>query len=214
MFSDGDLGLGVQGTVLDDDWLNAVQEEIAGVIEACGIALVKGTNTQLIAACVAAATANAIVRRDANGRAQVADPAVAADIATKGYVDTVATAAITEATGWAAIGSPTIKRRLGRAYTAGDAGFTVDNVGGAASWALIGNIPEGYRPSGSHRVRGWLYLSAGGTRHYAEFNIAANGNVSGAYYDNGTSLIPSGSWPAIGLNDQAVLTINEGYELP
>src|SRR5574341_785823 len=34
-----------------------------------------------------AATANKTVRRDANGRAQVADPSVAADIATKGSVD-------------------------------------------------------------------------------------------------------------------------------
>jgi hypothetical protein len=39
-----------------------------------------------------AATANVVVKRDASGRAQVADPAVAADIATKNYVDTADTA--------------------------------------------------------------------------------------------------------------------------
>jgi hypothetical protein len=35
-----------------------------------------------------AATASTIIKRDANGRAQVVDPSVNADIATKGYVDT------------------------------------------------------------------------------------------------------------------------------
>lgn len=41
----------------------------------------------LAAAAVAAGTANRIVRRDASGRAQVAAPAVALDIANKAYVD-------------------------------------------------------------------------------------------------------------------------------
>ena len=36
---------------------------------------------------VAAATANRLIIRDANGRAKVAEPSAAADIATKGYVD-------------------------------------------------------------------------------------------------------------------------------
>jgi hypothetical protein len=35
------------GTIVDDDWLNAVQEENANAIEADGTTLVKGTNTQL-----------------------------------------------------------------------------------------------------------------------------------------------------------------------
>lgn len=38
------------GTVVDDDFMNALQEELCAVIEAAGIALVKGTNTQLLAA--------------------------------------------------------------------------------------------------------------------------------------------------------------------
>lgn len=38
-----------------------------------------------------AATPNALIQRDANGRAQVATPSVAADIATKGYVDSLTT---------------------------------------------------------------------------------------------------------------------------
>jgi hypothetical protein len=47
MFSDGDPGTGTPGTVVDDDWLNAVQEEIAAVIEHAGITLTKGHNDQL-----------------------------------------------------------------------------------------------------------------------------------------------------------------------
>lgn len=45
------------------------------------------TPAGLAAAAVAAPTPARLVRRDAAGRAQVAAPAVAADIATKGYVD-------------------------------------------------------------------------------------------------------------------------------
>ncbi len=78
-FSDGVPSLGIKGTKLDDDWLNAVQEEIVGVIEAAGITLVKGDSTQLLAACVSAATANRICRRDANGRAKFAAPAADGD---------------------------------------------------------------------------------------------------------------------------------------
>lgn len=37
-------------TVVTDDWLNDVQEAIANVIEAAGITLVKGTQTQLLSA--------------------------------------------------------------------------------------------------------------------------------------------------------------------
>jgi hypothetical protein len=38
------------GTVVDDDFMNALQEELCAVVEGGGIALVKGTNTQLLAA--------------------------------------------------------------------------------------------------------------------------------------------------------------------
>lgn len=54
-FSDGDAGLGQPGTKCDSAWLNAVQEELAGAIEAAGITLVKGTNDQLAAAILAVA---------------------------------------------------------------------------------------------------------------------------------------------------------------
>lgn len=85
-FSDGNPTTGAPGTKVDANWLNAVQEEICTLLEACGITLVKGAN-QLVAAAVAAATPNRIVRRDSAGRAQFGTPAAAADAATKGYVD-------------------------------------------------------------------------------------------------------------------------------
>lgn len=48
------------------------------------------TPLKLANAGVSAATASRLMKRDANGRAQVATPSVAADIATKGYVDGLA----------------------------------------------------------------------------------------------------------------------------
>lgn len=49
-FTDGDPVGGVQATVVTDDWLNAVQEEVARVIENAGIVLSKSKNGQLLEA--------------------------------------------------------------------------------------------------------------------------------------------------------------------
>jgi hypothetical protein len=57
LFTDGNAGSGVPATVVDDDWLNAVQEEICNAVEADGTTLVKGTNTQLRSALAAILTA-------------------------------------------------------------------------------------------------------------------------------------------------------------
>lgn len=50
MFDDGDPGVPTVGTQIEESWLNAVQEEIVGVVTDAGISLVKNTNTQLLAA--------------------------------------------------------------------------------------------------------------------------------------------------------------------
>ena len=50
LFSEGDPGVPRLPTQIDKDWLNAVQEEIVGVVLDAGITLVKGTNTQLLSA--------------------------------------------------------------------------------------------------------------------------------------------------------------------
>jgi len=49
-FTDGDPVGGVQATVVTDDWLNAVQEEIISVLADQSIAPVKGTQNQLLTA--------------------------------------------------------------------------------------------------------------------------------------------------------------------
>jgi len=49
-FTEGDPVGGVPATVVTDDWLNAVQEEVCGVIEAGGEALDKLDSTQLLEA--------------------------------------------------------------------------------------------------------------------------------------------------------------------
>lgn len=51
-FTKGDPLTATPATVVTDDWLNAVQEELSGFIEAAGVTLVKGTNNQLQAAAV------------------------------------------------------------------------------------------------------------------------------------------------------------------
>lgn len=49
-FTEGNPGLGIPATTVTADILNAVQEEIAGVVEASGAVLNKPDNTQLLAA--------------------------------------------------------------------------------------------------------------------------------------------------------------------
>ena len=49
-FTRGNPQTGVQATALDDDYFDAVQEEIVGVIEGAGIALNKANRTQLFTA--------------------------------------------------------------------------------------------------------------------------------------------------------------------
>mgnify|MGYP003629511197 CR=1 FL=1 len=49
-FTEGDPGLAIPATVVSDEWLNSVQEEIAFVVEENGIALLKANENQLNAA--------------------------------------------------------------------------------------------------------------------------------------------------------------------
>lgn len=49
-FTKGNPSLAVPATLVSQDWLNSVQEELANVIEGAGLTLVKGTNNQLLAA--------------------------------------------------------------------------------------------------------------------------------------------------------------------
>lgn len=49
LWSNGVPGV-TQGTLIDDAWMNAIQEEICSLIVDCGVTLVKGTNTQLFQA--------------------------------------------------------------------------------------------------------------------------------------------------------------------
>jgi hypothetical protein len=57
LFVDKDIGAGTRGTVVDADWLNAVQEELCNFIEDLGGTLVKGTNTQLLTTLMSASWA-------------------------------------------------------------------------------------------------------------------------------------------------------------
>lgn len=49
-FTRGNPQTGVPATALDDDYFDAIQEEIAGVVESSGVSLDKGNKTQLLTA--------------------------------------------------------------------------------------------------------------------------------------------------------------------
>lgn len=59
-FTEGDPGVGILGTKLSADWLNAVQEELAAVIEGAGLTLDKTDPGQLHAAIDSLIAGNAI----------------------------------------------------------------------------------------------------------------------------------------------------------
>jgi len=69
-FTEGDPVGGVQATVVTDDWLNDVQEEMISVLTAGGVAPVKGTQDQVLAAI------RAIIGKSGHGqcRLSVASP--------------------------------------------------------------------------------------------------------------------------------------------
>jgi len=52
-FTEGDPAVGTPATVVTDDWLNAVQEEISTVVEGASISLSKSDNAQLLKAIAA-----------------------------------------------------------------------------------------------------------------------------------------------------------------
>lgn len=138
LFADGDDVTGTPGTKLSAAWLNAVQEEICNLLVGMGVALSKADNTQLLAAAVAAATANKIVRRDDAGRAQFADPAAAADADTKGARD-AADAVVLAAAQVAAQAYATASEAAAKSYADGLAGRVV------AAARVQGTVP-GFEP--------------------------------------------------------------------
>jgi hypothetical protein len=81
-FTDGDPTIGQQATVVDDDFMNAVQEEIAGTVEKAGIALNKASHLQLFDALMA------MTETVPGGRLSIASgvPVSAADVSAIGQM--------------------------------------------------------------------------------------------------------------------------------
>lgn len=145
-FSDGDLTQGVPGTRVSAAWMTTVQEEIARLIESAGLTLDKGNNAQLVAAAVAAATALTLVRRDASGRAQFADPAANADAATKRFVENGATqpALLAVNSYWSQDGNCLPHYWRNRA---GEVRLHGGVIAHAGAGGVIGTLPVGFRPA-------------------------------------------------------------------
>jgi hypothetical protein len=77
-FQDGDILNKIPGTLISSDWLNTVQEELAGVVEGSGAALDSEDNGQLETAIDAKIAAGAAPAQAAAAAAQsTADQALA-----------------------------------------------------------------------------------------------------------------------------------------
>jgi microcystin-dependent protein len=72
-FTEGDPNVGTPATVVTDDWCNAVQEELANVVEATGAVLAKPNNAQLLAA-IKSLISNAVPPGAVQGFALAAAP--------------------------------------------------------------------------------------------------------------------------------------------
>jgi hypothetical protein len=129
LFSDGDPGVPTPGTLVEEAWLNAVQEELANYIESTGIALVKNTNTQLTSAIAATITA---LKAAANTWA-LAQTYSKGQIVTQSTANTVGVTSAGNGTGAGVAGTG--------GDTAGAAGVTgLGGVGGGAGVSGVGRL--------------------------------------------------------------------------
>lgn len=123
-----------------------------------------------------AATAGKVIKRDINGRAKVADPAVASDIATKGYADALGNPALQP--------NSIVRRNADNRFNVGTPtgsdnatpkGYVDDAVDGVIAWADADLVHR----SGD-TMTGQLYLpnSVAATDGYTIAYINGNGRVS------------------------------------
>jgi hypothetical protein len=186
LFSEGDPATGTPGTKVSDDWLNAVQEEIAHTVEAAGLALDKANNGQLaavIAATLATAKAHADALRAAAPPAWtgVADPANWNTFGTTYSPLGTLGAAYLKAYGIVHT-HVALKRNTAAAYTSGD---------------TIVTLPAGHRPRTEVPVLAALLNGNTGARSFADATIGSNGNVR-VHTDvqDGTWVVLQASFPA------------------
>ena len=115
----GTAAAGVGTAASRDDHVHAHGNQLGGLLHANAVAagaagFMAGADKTKLDAATDAATASAIVLRDASARAKFADPAAAADAATMGYVDsnrvkrvydTTVSISVTQADGWTVVGT-------------------------------------------------------------------------------------------------------------
>ena len=89
LFSDGDPSLGVPGTKVPAEWMNAVQEELCAILAAAGVALVKATSNQLAAALGLLARAQTWTAKQnfTAGASCSVEPTATTDVARKYDID-------------------------------------------------------------------------------------------------------------------------------
>lgn len=125
----------------------------------------------LAAGATSAATPNALMKRDAAGRAQVVDPSASADIATKNYVDNgmdTAWQTPTLLNGYANVAGLAVARyrklRNGQTEVQG-------HVSGTSGQKAVFNLPAGYRPASQ------LRFATAASDAFARVDVLTTGDV-------------------------------------
>lgn len=166
-FQDGEPSVGAPGTVVPADWLNSVQEEILGVVEAAEITPERGNNGQLL---------EALRRLMVQSIYQVGDI----------YMSMVSDDPAKRFGGkWERISGRFLIGADEKSYKAGNAGgaatrsLTVDNMPAHSHTATM-------QSAGGHtHTRGTMNIT-GTVRCHANGSIAQNG-ATGAFYNPGGS---------------------------
>jgi hypothetical protein len=193
MFSDGDPTHGVQATVVDDDWLNDVQENIVAVVLAGGLSLIKGTYTQLRDAISAMITAALVTFRAATNSWSGTQTFGTANATTAGITTAnvgtlnVSTAAtfpasaisyLTLGVGSNISGQPKVcayKDLAGNVHIEG--AWTNSGDVSSVTAVSVGGIPSGLRPAG--QVNATVYAkNNAGTLLTAAVGITSNGAIT------------------------------------
>ncbi len=153
---------------------------------------------------VSAATASALIRRDASGRAKVADPAAASDIATKGYVDSAGGGGVPAVYFQAQATEPqSILSGSSTPISWGTAGVVFDVVPGGGTMRNLLQQSRIYCPAG----QGGVYVVEG--RIYYDTNTS--GERGATWRLNGTTMLTGSSGGLAPFSGWTVVATTPGF---
>jgi len=188
LFQMGNPAIGQQATLIDADWLNAVQENIAQTIEGVDLDLAKGDNTQLLAAIKLAA--------QIGGLPPGAIGYFARSSAPTGWLK--ANGAVISRTAYAGLFAA-----IGTDYGAGDGAttFALPDARGefARGWddSRGVDVGRGLGTAQAHQFQDHFHHYASIIQAWQE-DIRGTSDGSGAYHPMSGTAASSDNWPAVG----------------